>query len=377
MIDVEEITDELGLELLEDEWRALAAEAEDCTPFQTWEWMSSWWRHNRRGRLWILAAREDGQLCGILPLFIARYHGLPLRRVSFLGTPVSDYHGIIARPGHAANCRTAFFAHLAKHDRRWDVIDLPDLREGTTLAETPSLPRLRARLVPHRVCPFVRLTPTWEGYTATLGKSFRSRIGRQRRALGRQFAAEFDVVDKDDLPAALEDLFYLHNRRWQRRGLRGAFASPRIQRFHQEVARRFQERGWLRLHRLRLDGKTRAAFYCFSYGGRVYYYLSGFDMTMARHSLGTILMAHAIGESIGEGAREFDLLRGDETYKYDWKAAERATFRLVIVKPRSWRSQVARGVNWLERRVEREGSRLRNRLWGHKKRHHAPVAATG
>jgi CelD/BcsL family acetyltransferase involved in cellulose biosynthesis len=371
MIDIAEVTDELGLEELEAEWRALADAAPDCTPFQTWEWMSSWWRHHRDGRLWILSARDGGVLCGILPLTITRYHGLPLRRVSFLGTPVSDYHGMIARAGREHECRAAFLEYLAAHARRWDVIDLPDLREGSTLAEATRLPSLDSRLVEHRVCPFVALTPTWEQYTAGLGKNFRARIGRQRRQLVRQFAAEFDTVEKDDLAAALEDLFYLHNARWRRRGLRGAFASPRVRRFHQDVARRFLERGWLRLHRLRLDGKTRAAIYCFAHAGRVYYYLSGFDLTMARHSLGTLLLAHAIGESIASGAREFDLLRGDETYKYDWKATERRTLRLLIAKPRSLRSRLALGVSWLERRLEREGSRWRNRLWGHKWRRKA------
>src|SRR5581483_2317407 len=239
MIDIVEVTDEIGLDLLEHEWRALADASEECTPFQTFEWMSSWWRHQRRGQLWILTAREQGALVGILPLFISRYHGLPLRRVSFLGTPVSEYHALLARPGRAADCRTAFFAHLAANERRWDVIDLPDLREGSALAESPLLPRLRVQLVHHRVCPFVPLGATWEGYTATLGKNLRSRIGRQTRALSRQFAAEFDEVGPDELRAALEDLFYLHNRRWQKRGLRGAFSDRRIQRFHQDVARRF------------------------------------------------------------------------------------------------------------------------------------------
>ncbi len=366
MIEIAEITDALGLELLENDWRALAAEATDLTPFQTWEWLSSWWRHRGRGTLFILTARDSGALCGILPLFIAPYHGLPIRRVSFLGTPISDYHGLIAKPDRVDECSSSFLAHLAANKHKWDLIDLPDLREGSALATSPSLPRLSANVFHHRVCPFVALAPSWTEYQSKLGKNFRSRIGRQRRALGRNFQAEFELVPAEELAAALDELFHLHNRRWQRRGLRGAFAEAGIQSFHQEVARRFLERGWLRLHRLRLDGKTRASFYCFKYGDRVYYYLSGFDLTMARHSLGTLLMAHAIGEAIAEGAREFDLLRGDETYKYDWRATERSTWRLVIAKPRSLRSRVALGLSWLERRLEREGSRLRNRLWGHK-----------
>ena len=174
-------------------------------------------------------------------------------------------------------------------------------------------------------------------------------------------------MEPSELLPALDELFWLHGRRWRRRGLKGAFADERIRRFHRDVACRFAGRGVLRLHRLRLDGKTRALFYCFAGQGRVYYYLSGFDLALARHSLGTVLMAEAVSRAIAEGAHEFDLLRGDENYKREWRAEERRTVRLVLSR-RSVRSRIALSGNRLERRLERAGSRLRNRLFGHRRK---------
>jgi CelD/BcsL family acetyltransferase involved in cellulose biosynthesis len=371
-MDILEITDDAAFETLEHDWRALHALGRS-TPFQSWEWMSSWWRHARRGSLWVLVARQDGVAVGILPLHRDAYHGLPLRRVSFLATPISDYHGLLAAPEHADACARAFVAFLMERASEWDVIDLPDLPVDSPLVRAAPEAELRAVVTHHRVCPVIALKPTWDEQRAALGKSLRTRVGQKRRQLERNFEVAFDVVGGDELGPALDELFWLHNQRWRRRGLRGAFADARIRRFHQDVARRFQDSGWLRLHRLRLDGKTRAMFYCFAYGERVYYYLSGFDLALARYSLGTVLMAQAVADSIARGAHEFDLLRGDENYKREWRADERATMRLVLGKPRSLRSRVALGVSWLERRLEHEASRLRNRLWGNRP---APVKAS-
>jgi CelD/BcsL family acetyltransferase involved in cellulose biosynthesis len=131
------------------------------------------------------------------------------------------------------------------------------------------------------------------------------------------------------------------------------------------VARRFLQRGWLRLHRLRLDGETAAAFYCFQLGRRVYYYLSGFDVAFGKFSIGNVLMAQAIERAIADGATEFDLLRGDETYKFAWKAEERETLRLIVGRP-AWRSSFALGAHRLERYLEHKGLALQRRLWGRK-----------
>jgi CelD/BcsL family acetyltransferase involved in cellulose biosynthesis len=145
----------------------------------------------------------------------------------------------------------------------------------------------------------------------------------------------------------------------------GAFAGARMQAFHHEVAQKFLARGWLKLHRLRLDGEARAAFYCFQLGARVYYYLSGFDQSVGKFSPGNVMMAYAIQRAIADGAREFDLLRGDETYKYAWKAEDRTTQRLVLGHA-SLRSRFATSGHRFERWVEHEGLKMQRRLWGRK-----------
>jgi CelD/BcsL family acetyltransferase involved in cellulose biosynthesis len=232
---------------------------------------------------------------------------------------------------------------------------------------------LRSLLLHHRVCPFIPLDDTWDKFQARLSKNMRANVGRRRRQVAKQFKAEYELANTETLPQAMTELFDLHNRRWRKRGVAGAFADPKIQAFHRDVAAQFLARGWLRLHRLRLDGEVRAAFYCFQLGKRVYYYLSGFDMELGKFSIGNVCMAQAIETAIKDGAREFDLLRGDETYKFAWKAEERETLRLILGRP-ALRSSLALKAHAFERFIELKGLALQRRLWGRQRAKVEPAA---
>lgn len=361
MLRISELTDVAQMASLKSEWQELVASNPDATLFQTWEWQSLWWEHFGHGRLWILAVREGERLVGLAPLFRAPYHGLPLRRLSFLGTGISDYLDVITLPEYAPACREAFLGHLARRRGWWDLADLQQLPEGSLLTWSPAPEEVRARLILQDVCPYLRLPSDWDSFAATIGKKLRSNIGYYRRLLEREFRLECEVVADGELPAAMEELFRLHQHRWRRRGLPGAFARERARKFHRAVARAFLERGWLRLHRLRLNGETRAVLYCFRYGDRGYYYLGGFDPELSRYSLGTVLTAEAIRDAILGGAREFDFLRGDEPYKYAWRPHHRRNLRLLLWK-RSFPSCLAPALNSAERRVEREAKRLARQL---------------
>ena len=266
MVAVVEVTDADGLASLEADWRDLLSRAADPTPFQSHEWQATWWQHHGRGKLWVLCARENGVLIGLMPLHIARYRGTPLRQVRFLGAPLSDFQEILAARGHETAARNALLGHLSHHSDRWDLCDFADQRKGTSLTEGEMPQGLRPLLVHHRVCPFIPLNKSWDEFVKRLSKNMRTNVGRRRRQVAKQFRAEYDVATEATIAQAMEELFRLHNARWRRRGVAGAFAGARMQAFHHEVARRFFARGWLRLHRLRLDGETRAAFYCFQLG---------------------------------------------------------------------------------------------------------------
>lgn len=363
-LDVCEVRDASGFRALEGAWRALYDRLPLASPFQSWEWAQAWWRHLGRGVPFILTAHAGGRLVGLLALNLRRYRGLPLRRLTFLGAPEADYQDLLAEPAHAETCAGAFLAHLQRAREAWDILDLPDVPEQSPLVRVPREPGMRLLIAQHRVCPYLPLPGTWDALKGRLSKNLRSAIERKLRKLERDHEAAFERVSGERVLPALESLFELHDHRWQERGLSGAFHDERVRAFHRELAPLLDRAGVLRLHRLAAYDSTYAVFYCFARGERVYYYLSGFSTVLERYSPGQLTLQHAIRSAIGEGAREFDFLRGDENYKYAWRAEDRRTVRVVGGKA-GLRAQVALSVNRAERSLEKLASRLRNRLWGH------------
>jgi CelD/BcsL family acetyltransferase involved in cellulose biosynthesis len=369
MTSVEVVDNEAGFFGLEKSWRALFDASPAATPFQSWEWVETWWRHHGRGKPFILALRDGNKLVALLPLALAPYRGVPIRQLRFMGAPLSDYQQMIVGDD-PATAAAAFLAELVAQRRRWDLADLNDIPNGTALAESFA-DGLRRSVAFHRACPVIRLGATWEAFSKSLGKNMRANVGRRRRQLEKQFNAELSTVSAEaDLRGAMEDLYRLHNTRWQKRGASGAFSTAALQAFHHEVAERFLARGWLRLHRLKCDGQTKASFYCFARGKRVYYYLSGFDDGIGKFSPGNVMMAYSVQHAIAEGAEEFDLLRGDESYKYEWKAEDRSTVRMILGHG-GVRSHIGTAGHRFERFVEHTGLRVQRRLWGRRKKKEA------
>src|SRR3954471_2829045 len=83
---------------VERDWRHLE-ETGDCTPFQTFDWLSAWQRHI--GSLThvapaIVTGRCGGEILFLLPLAVER--GTFVRRLNFLGQELCDYNApLLAR----------------------------------------------------------------------------------------------------------------------------------------------------------------------------------------------------------------------------------------------------------------------------------------
>lgn len=237
-------------------------------------------------------------------------------------------------PGYESAVLRAFTGYLSSRANRfWDVADLQQLRDDSPLTqavkETASLQPPHAGLLPQAIAPYRPLPPTIEELHAGFGKKLRSNLRYALRVLEREHHVEFARATQDDLEREMTAFFHLHALRWRSRWQPGVLFGKGIQSFHREAARGLLEQDSLRLHSLRLDGATVASLYCFSYAGVGYYYLGGFDPALSRHSVGTLLTAHAQEDAVREGCREFDFLRGQEPYKYRWGCVNRTNYRWI------------------------------------------------
>lgn len=366
MLTVERIEDPAGFAALAEEWEVLLAESGQDRLFLTWDWLQTWWRHLRgRRRLFLLTARHGRKLVGVAPLALAPPKPsrlVPFRTLELLGsgTVGSDHLDVIIGRGWEMEVLEAFADHLAR-DRF--VLQLSRVGRGASLAWRAAQ-RLASRGWTFRegsieVCPFIRLGGhTWESYLATLGSAHRYNVQRRLKNLKRRYTVELRrAASEEDRGAALDGLLHLHDARWRPRGGSDAFTSAGLVSFHEEMTRRALARGWLRLFELRLDGRPAAALYGFRYRDTFSFYQSGFDPAFAKDSVGLAMMALAIRSAIEEGAAEYDLLHGDEAYKFQWARETRELARLEVYPP-SLRGRACRQAIDLGRAVRRVGRRL-------------------
>jgi CelD/BcsL family acetyltransferase involved in cellulose biosynthesis len=316
---VECVASEAELDAVLPAWTGLWHRVPNATPFQSPAWLLAWWRHFGTGELRIMAATSGGRLAGVLPLYELRE---PLcRKLLPLGIGLSDYADALVEPqtGDVASTLLGAIREVAG----WEECHLPDLPPDALVAEAivPSgLVEQRSRTVP---CPVMQLPPDPDNLDTVVPKKTLRDV---RQAASRSVAAggaTIETADRDRLGEFMQDLFVLHERRWQARGEAGVCADPAVRAFHLDAARGLAAAGMLRLYRLRIAGAVAAVYYGFTWRERAYAYLGGFDPDLPRLSPGAQILRHAIVEAIAEGCRELHFLRGGEAYKYVWGAVDR------------------------------------------------------
>jgi CelD/BcsL family acetyltransferase involved in cellulose biosynthesis len=335
---------------LRHEWDELLARCKRATIFQSWEWNEAWWRHFGQGKhLLLLQVRERGRLVGLAPFCISRYPGTPLRRLEFVGTGISDYLDILASTARATEVCAALGHYLAT-SRAYDLGDLQDLRPTAVLREAMQGSTLSSAVatapeltwVDQEACLSIALPSTWEAYLARLGKKMRKNVPYYSRLLQRRCEGlEIGLAQRAQLPAAMSALFELHQKRWQGRRQREHLGNPQVQAFHRQIADRFYERDWLRLHYMRVGDRCIAIEYAFCFRDRYSTYLSGFDPDpeWQHYSIGTVMNGEVLRQAIAERYQVVDFLRGKDAYKMMWApTAEAVNGRLLLRRRHSARA---------------------------------------
>ena len=267
----------------------------------------------------------DGALVGLAPLMTSFWYATALRRLSFLGTGTSDYLDVLAAPGWEDAVAESLYGYL-EHAGGWQIADFQQLREGGFLRERRPAEggRLASFDAPGEPCPYLALPSAWDMLLQGLGKKTRANIGYYDRALHKVYAVEAGpVTDEAELDDELTTCSSCTSAAGTSAGCRAYSEGGACRRSTGTPPGGCSARGWLRLFSLRLDGLTQASLYCFAYGDRLCYYQGGFEPTLARLSLGTVLTARAMQTAIAEGRQVFDFLRGDEPYKAKWTGAAR------------------------------------------------------
>lgn len=365
---------------MRSEWDALL-DASNAGLFNAWEWIYPWCRRIApERRPLILTARDrTGTLVGLMPLGFELSHvlGRQVGRLSFLGETYvgSDYLDVVARRGMEELVTRAFASGLREMHGGWDVLELVDLHEDSLTVQVlrEAFPDLEVRVTDRCVCPyetFVSGEP-FEAFLKRTGR--RDNYLRRRKWLEKQ---EGYRIERTERPGALAgpmaDFFRLHQARWAADGGSQGIQGKSIEAFHRDATQFLAERGQLRLYTMKVGGRAVASVYGILYRDTFIYYQSGYDPEWRNRSVGLVLVGETFKDAIEAGFKEYDFLRGTETYKSDWTTKQRRTVAVRIHASEGaghWftrREELARSAREVVKRALPEGTvewirRLRRR----------------
>ncbi len=333
---------------LERDWKELFYRIGCSNPFLSWEWMATHWTHLSTAdqKLYVITVRDElGTLTGLAPLQLS--HSVKLlrtRRVGFIADELvgTDYLDFLVDECDRKTVLAKISDLLCEQKENWDYLEFRDSLEdsavATDLAELLRKNQLSCHRSSSSLCPFVPLPDVATTFFSSVGKKLRSNYSYYLRSLKREGPVEFQVVkDKTELLELFEVLVELHRARFVGKSNESAFLQPEVLKFHRAALGQLATAGMARLYVLRLREQPIAILYGMSSGKRLFFYQSGIDPNFGRFSPGMLLVGSVIESAISERLCEFDFLRGDEPYKFQWTSQTRqmGTLRFYRHSPKS------------------------------------------
>ena len=319
---------------LAQDWQRIFESMPASSAFDSLEWNRIWWDHFGGDSKLMLrtVVRADGSTAMIAPMRLDSNNDEGV--CTFLGgTDLVDYLGF-------------------KHDDELLTADVQDLLQS--LYDDPEINALVLESLPEDshtihavkkvggdigwevhiwdegVAPRVTLPATVDEYYASLTKKHRHELRRKLRRLHSAGQIEqVELKSPDEIEHHMVDFIDLH------RGSsidKNDFMTSEREAFFREAAVKLAEIGITRLYFLTINGEKVATSLAFKVGSTKYLYNSGYDPDRSWLAVGLLNHAINILNSIEEGIKIYDFMRGDERYKYHLGAVDRRIFTVRLDK---------------------------------------------
>ncbi|MBL8098799.1 MAG: GNAT family N-acetyltransferase [Anaerolineales bacterium] len=329
-----------------NEWNNLLKESIQDTPFLRYEYQNTWWQHKGGGewkdaKLILVTARENDQLIGIAPLFIAEYENEPALLLNG-SIEISDYLDVIVKKDDHAKFISGLLDFLASEltgageprPYDWKKIDWYNLPDDSptllVLKEEANKRNWNHHEEVYRPTPRIALNGSFEDYLSRIEKKQRHEIRRKmRRANESELNVKFVLVGQDaDIEKEINTFFELMIQDPNK----AEFLHPTMRQQMTDVLHEAYKNNYLWLGFLEIDGVKTAASLNFDYENKLWGYNSGVSRNHMDLSPGWVLLAHTIQWCCDNGRYEFDFMRGDEDYKYRFGGVNRFVMRVKVSK---------------------------------------------
>jgi CelD/BcsL family acetyltransferase involved in cellulose biosynthesis len=314
---------------VEGEWRNFQQVAE-CTPFQTFEWLSAWQRHigTRRDIVpaIVVGCFAHGKTAFILPLAVEQRRWS--KRLCWLGEELCDYNAPLLARDFAqrvtADGFLAFWRALQTRMQsdprlRYDWIEFAKMPQTVGAQVNPFT---YLDVAPNANSAHItQLGDDWE----TFYRDKRSSATRRRDRTKHKRMSEFGEIRfvtataADDVRQTLDTLWAQKKQIFARRGIADIFSRPGYRELFDEFASSPQTRHLVHVSRVEVGATCAAANFAVIFGDCYYHLLSSYcDGPLTRLGPGVLHLRELLAYAIRSGLRLFDFTIGDENYKLEW-----------------------------------------------------------
>jgi CelD/BcsL family acetyltransferase involved in cellulose biosynthesis len=283
------------------------------------------------GRLRLIVVWRGSELIAVLPMSV-RDDGL----LESLAPGVSDYLDPLIHPEHEADAWRVILKLMTKlRAGKWKGVTLHNVRDGAAcrgiLPELAAAEGFSFESTVYESCPALTLPKTWEEFLVTLDSHERKETRRKVNKVMTKGAGRVVRCGSDpaEIAAALPVAMGLLE---QAPGEKGLAIKKVIRPLLENAGPELIARGKLWLTTLYVNEEAAACTIQFPHATGAQLYNCGFDGGKKEWSPGVVLVAQVIQLAIEAGAGCFDLLRGEEPYKYKLGAVNRPLWMVNLKK---------------------------------------------
>lgn len=330
----------------QEEWSLILESIDNTNPFIEFEWLYEWWRYlGQEKNIEIIAVRQNDRFIAFFPFsYTKKILGY---EYNFMALGQANYMDFIAYKDVLDSAIEFVFDYLMDH-RKKVLFNLHGLLESS---KTPNSLEsyLRKRGLENRtyriVTPFVDLeTINLDDYMKER-KTLHGLDRREKRlrSLGTVKLATGSAQEMDTI-------FYLHNKRWEKKNDTSGFTNQERKRFFRKLAENTSGAMRVQIESLYLDDKLIAFTYGFKCRGRYMGYVLGHDNIFDCFSPGRILVKEKIKKSVNSPIKKLDMSIGYEPYKFEWNTGLDHTTRKVFSSKSiqaKWMRNAVWGKEWL------------------------------
>jgi CelD/BcsL family acetyltransferase involved in cellulose biosynthesis len=307
------------LELLRDEWNALAAGRGHALLRHEWILSAAKTLHDE-GQLAVAIRTTGSRLEAVAPLVRTSIAGV--ERLTFIGVDtLYEPAGFLARDDRV---RGALVDDVVK--LRLPLV-LQRLSSTADVATLEAAGRGRGVFVRREGSPWLGVALEGEiGVRAAnpTGK-LRSDLKRARARASEHGALAFEVVVPrgDNVEASLKAFMSIEGSGWKQRAGSALATNPRTQAFFRTYCRLTAKAGLLRFFFLRFGSRLAAVQMAVEVYDRLWLLKIGFDESLARCSPGFLLIAESLAYAQARGLRSYEFLGAAEAWEERWRPTAR------------------------------------------------------